>query len=268
MQGWIGHVSENRVLCHFDDSPSRTLLETCPCPCSLLNFTWLFPKKWKSCYKRKFIKQYIYIYISTVSKKYTLHASSYWLQTPAGLAICTQISKWIGMRMPVAHKSFLPIACQQFPTTWWTWMGLMWGCWNLVVHSTVCFKHGQFFWIARSYQLEIHIIYAYIFLCTYMLDVRKHCSMHICNLGLFMVLNAEGMTILGEHRAWRWGCTFQEAQDSIFGDFKQFCVANKIRCSQRRWKIHTVSSKGVPEYIFLVAKAFNARVILAFLSDT
>lgn len=108
-------------------------------------------------------------------------------------------------------------------------------------------------------------IYTYKFLFVWYL--RKHCSMHICNLGLYMVLNAEGLAILGEHRASRWGCSFKEAQDSIFSDFKQFCLSNKIRCSQRRWKIHFTSAKGIPDYILLVAKAFNARVILAFLAE-
>ena len=92
--------------------------------------------------------------------------------------------------------------------------------------------------------------------------------MHICNLGLYHVLNAEALTILAEHRASKWCCTFEEALEHLYHDFRKFCVMNKITCSQRRFKIHTVSVKGIPEYIVMITKAFNARVILGYVADT
>ncbi|CAK9015797.1 unnamed protein product [Durusdinium trenchii] len=98
-------------------------------------------------------------------------------------------------------------------------------------------------------------------------DMLRHCSMHVCNLGLFHVLNAEGLTILAEHRASRWGCTFRESLDHLYAEFRQFCTRNKIKCSQRRFKLHSVSAKGLPEYIVLITKAFNARVILGYVAD-
>lgn len=90
--------------------------------------------------------------------------------------------------------------------------------------------------------------------------------MHVCNLGLFHVLNAEGLTILAEHRASRRGCTFRESLDHLYAEFRQFCTRNKIKCSQRRFKLHSVSAKGLPEYIVLITKAFNARVILGYVA--
>lgn len=99
---------------------------------------------------------------------------------------------------------------------------------------------------------------------------RRFCLMHSNHLGIYHIVNAQGLIMLAENKQRRWGCSLEEAIRHCFCDFKHWCSRNKIRCSQRRWslkKLNMTDSNGMPSFPSLDAKAFNSRVILAFLAD-
>ena len=95
--------------------------------------------------------------------------------------------------------------------------------------------------------------------------------MHTCNLGLFTILNAEGLVMLAEHRATVWHCTFDEALRHLYQDFRSWTHMNRASCSHRLWRakhLHIENHDGVSTFPWLNAKAYNARVILAWLAAT
>lgn len=94
--------------------------------------------------------------------------------------------------------------------------------------------------------------------------------MHVLNLGLLHHVNAEGLLLLAEDQQKRLGCELSQALDEQFNVFKAWCSAHKIQTSQRRWKIrnfHFEDAKGVKQFPFMLTKAFNGRVLLAYLAD-
>lgn len=100
---------------------------------------------------------------------------------------------------------------------------------------------------------------------------RKHCSMHTNNLGIFLIINCEGLVVLAEHKSGVWGCTFDEALGHLYADFREWCSSKSIRCSHRRWyakHLHLMTSTGEKSFGWLNSKAYNARVILAWLAET
>ena len=178
-----------------------------------------------------------------------------------GLVICSQTLQWTGTWWLGIPRNFWHNVFQQSQTTWpqsWGSMSSCWAFWEFVLFNLVTLQNLK----GKCWPIK-ELCFTLL-----LLDPRKHCSMHICNLGLYHVRNAEALTILAEHRASKWGCTYQEALEHLYHDFRKFCLMNKITCSQRRFKIHTVSAKGIPEYIIMITKAFNARVILAYVADT
>ena len=95
--------------------------------------------------------------------------------------------------------------------------------------------------------------------------------MHVLNLGLLHVILAEGLLLLAEDLQLRHGSLLENALDDLFNQFKVWCSAHKIQSSQRRWKIknlHLHDAKGVLQFPLMLTKAFNGRVILAFLADS
>ena len=99
--------------------------------------------------------------------------------------------------------------------------------------------------------------------------LRRWCAMHTNQLGLYNILNAEGLLILGTNMVGRWQCDLEDALGHLFQDFKYFCHQNKISCSQRKWsvkKLHLTTAER-PSFPHLDTKAYNARVILAFLAE-
>ena len=100
---------------------------------------------------------------------------------------------------------------------------------------------------------------------------RKHCSMHTNNLGIFLIINCEGLVVLAEHKSGVWGCTSDEALGHLYADFREWCSSKSIRCSHRRWyakHLHLMTSTGEKSFGWLNSKAYNARVILAWLAET
>ena len=87
--------------------------------------------------------------------------------------------------------------------------------------------------------------------------------MHTCNLGLYLVVDAEGLLMLARAMP----CDLANALRETYAMFKRFCSTNKIFTSQRIWKESTFNMNNkVENYPWLKAKAFNARVILGWLS--
>ena len=93
--------------------------------------------------------------------------------------------------------------------------------------------------------------------------------MHVNQLGLYHILNAEGLLMLAETKQLQWGCHLEDSLGHLFEDFKYWCRQKKIVCSQRRWLVknfHLMELDG-PNYPKLETKAYNARVILAFVAE-
>ena len=87
--------------------------------------------------------------------------------------------------------------------------------------------------------------------------------MHSLNLGVYLVCIAEGILALA--RASPLG--LKEALKETFRSFQAFLRRNKIPCSQRAWSERSLHLTGeVANYPFLKAKAYNSRVILAWLA--
>ena len=85
-----------------------------------------------------------------------------------------------------------------------------------------------------------------------------------------MVANAEGLWILTQHTMHVQTCDQDEALRLLYQEFKQWCKQNKLHCTQRRWTskhLHLCTREGVKDFPSFKAKAFNARVILAWLAD-
>ena len=95
--------------------------------------------------------------------------------------------------------------------------------------------------------------------------------MHACNLGIYHIINCEGLVMLGEFRSKVWGCTLGEALLHLWDDFRDWCAKQKISCSHRRWSLkhlHLKDQYGTKQFGHLVSKAYNARVILGWLADS
>jgi hypothetical protein len=94
--------------------------------------------------------------------------------------------------------------------------------------------------------------------------------MHSNNLGLYLVANGEGLHILAEHKCASWGCTWDESLHFLYDEFRNWCARNRVTTSQRRWTSHHLhtQTKDGPCFVWLQAKAFNSRLILAWLAET
>lgn len=96
---------------------------------------------------------------------------------------------------------------------------------------------------------------------------RRWCSMHACNLGIFLVVIAEGILLLARNLYHQ--LSLEESLQVTYLKFKSWLSTKGISCSQRRWTLRSLHMTGeVPNYPWLKAKAFNARVILGWLAET
>lgn len=96
--------------------------------------------------------------------------------------------------------------------------------------------------------------------------------MHILNLGILQNVCAEGILWLMEHNVFCDGIT--AAADKlrlVFNEFKRYCKIHGISCSQRTFtpaNLHyATGADKQTDYPFLSAKAYNCRVVLAWLAD-
>lgn len=87
--------------------------------------------------------------------------------------------------------------------------------------------------------------------------------MHSLNLGLYHVCAAEGILAIARSM----DVSLSEALDETYKLFRAWLHAEKISCSQRKWKETSMHMSGETEnYPWLKCKAYNARVILGWLS--
>ena len=113
-------------------------------------------------------------------------------------------------------------------------------------------------------------MYGHCLLFTFHHYLRRHCTMHTLNLGIYLTVNAEGLLMLAALRVSQYHCNLDEALSHLYDDFRDWCIANRTTCSQRRWcskQLH-FESDGVRTFPWLHSKAFNARVILGWLAET
>ena len=87
--------------------------------------------------------------------------------------------------------------------------------------------------------------------------------MHSLNLGLYLVAVAEGILAFARSAT----VPLREALKDTFRQFQAFLRRNKIPCSQRAWTERSLHLTGdVQNYPWLKCKAYNCRVILAWLA--
>ena len=95
--------------------------------------------------------------------------------------------------------------------------------------------------------------------------------MHILNLGVLQNVCAEGILLMMEHAVFG-GLEIEEKLRLIYNDFGSYCKLQGISCSQRRFTAanlhYPVNNKPATDFPFLSAKAFNCRVVLAWLADS
>ena len=92
--------------------------------------------------------------------------------------------------------------------------------------------------------------------------------MHILNLGVLQNVAAEGILWLIEHKVYGGTDVVDDQLRCAYNEFQRFLRMNRLSCSQRRFtsaNLHLNAQS--PDFPYLSAKAFNCRVILAWLSD-
>lgn len=101
--------------------------------------------------------------------------------------------------------------------------------------------------------------------CSWLGQPRKWCIMHCLNLGIYLVVIAEGILMIA--RSMGNPVEDRGPLKETYKMFKQWCTDNKIPCSQREFTASNLHLTGAAEnYPWLKAKAYNARVILGWLS--
>lgn len=87
--------------------------------------------------------------------------------------------------------------------------------------------------------------------------------MHSLNLGVFLIVTAEGILALARASP----LPLNAALKDTYRSFQAFIRRNKIPCSQKAWTQRSLHLTGeVENYPWLKAKAYNSRVILAWLA--
>ena len=105
------------------------------------------------------------------------------------------------------------------------------------------------------------------------LSLRRWCAMHVCNLGLFLIANAEAILFLaglslrrGETDSW------EQALRNLYKDFRSWCQRNRVGCSQRPWTLRSFHCGKIlakpAEFPWLNCKAFNSRCVLGWAAET
>lgn len=88
--------------------------------------------------------------------------------------------------------------------------------------------------------------------------------MHSLNLGLYLIIIAEGILMLARNRP---NLELAQSMKIDFMTFRSWCSENRVSCSQRCWTPKALHMTGKQEnYPWLKAKAYNARVILGWLA--
>ena len=97
--------------------------------------------------------------------------------------------------------------------------------------------------------------------------MRRMCSMHTLNLGIMQNLAAEGILCLTDHNVYSSSECMKQQLHACFNQFKQWCSRSGISTSQRRFTPASLHlNVKPPDYPFLGAKAYNCRVVTAWLA--
>ena len=89
--------------------------------------------------------------------------------------------------------------------------------------------------------------------------------MHILNLGVMQTTAAEGILWLTDHCV-HGGADIAKQLRRAHCAFKAWLQRNSVGCSQRCFTQASLHL-NVPDFPFLSAKAYNCRVVLAWLAD-
>ena len=89
--------------------------------------------------------------------------------------------------------------------------------------------------------------------------------MHSLNLGIYTVVLAEGLLALARSSEKELSAALKEC----YLMFKTWLRDNKLQCSQRLWSKRSLHLESdPPNYPWLKVKAFNGRIVLAWLSES
>ena len=102
--------------------------------------------------------------------------------------------------------------------------------------------------------------------------LRRWCSMHVLNLGVYLIAVAEGILFLAETECRLGSITMPQALRCSYDSFRAWRSANRIACSVRPWKLthfHLGENPATPtQHPWLNLKAYNARCVLGWLADS
>ena len=95
----------------------------------------------------------------------------------------------------------------------------------------------------------------------------RFCSMHVNNLGLTLTANGANFKALMDAGVWGDPTTVSEdgLLDRAFDEFKMWRRANKVPCSQKRFRPAQLKKREHGYYF--AAKAYNSRILLQWLSE-
>ena len=94
--------------------------------------------------------------------------------------------------------------------------------------------------------------------------------MHSNNLGLYQVVDAEGILFLAELESRVSGVTLEQGLKLAYDSFRRWASSNRVYCSTRPWKhshFHLGPDLRHPtQHPWLNLKAYNGRCVLAWLA--
>ena len=159
------------------------------------------------------------------------------------------------------HKRSSGSASQQTPIPWSLLRDSVWTCCPSSYYKQLVDDLG---WTLTCFRQFIFVTAVLVHTPQ---ETRRWCSMHACNLGIFLVVIAEGILLLARNLCHQ--LSLEESLQVTYLKFKSWLSTKGISCSQRRWTPKSLHMTGeVPNYPWLKAKAFNARVILGWLAET
>ena len=97
-------------------------------------------------------------------------------------------------------------------------------------------------------------------------QIIRFCGMHVLNLGLYQTLGAEGLLWLSQHGCYGLG-DLNTRLRGAYDAFRSWMRAAGLHCSGRQFnmkRLHLADPQV--DYPFIGYKAFNCRILLAFLA--
>ena len=100
----------------------------------------------------------------------------------------------------------------------------------------------------------------------------RFCLMHVLNLGIYQVEDAEGLLWLAQTDCLlHENLTLHDALKKSYNAFRRWCTLHQVKCSVRPWKLSHFHLGKDPlrptQHPWINFKAYNARCVLAWLAE-